>query len=679
MVRNKTFKNWALVIDEARIAWLGCDKHDAGANVLSAAVLTELDAILASLPGQHPNGLVIHSLKPNGFIAGADIGEFGQARDEADVRVIIERGQKAFDRLDKLHFPTVAMIHGFCLGGGLELAMACHYRVASDDAATRLGQPEVKLGIHPGFGGTMRMLRLLGAPAALDLMLNGRSVDARRAARLGLVDQAVPRRHLRRAALDLLRREPPRRRPSLPIQLLNERPLRELLAAYLHRRIVKKVLPAHYPAPFALLELWRRHGGNEREMVLAERDSVTHLARTPAAANLVRLFFLQERLKGLGRASAFRARQVHVIGAGAMGGDIAAWCALRGLRVSLQDREPGLIAPALVRAERLFQRRLHDAAARQAARDRLIPDPGGEGVAHADVVIEAVSEDIALKQQLFRAIEPHLKPGALLATNTSSIELARLGEALDVPGRLLGLHFFNPVARMQLVEVITAEEGAGEQRDQALAFVHQIGRLPLPVRSSPGFLVNRILLPYLLEAVTLVAEGAPAELIDRAARQFGMPLGPVELADAVGLDICLSVGGIVAKSLGVSVPPVLRSKVEQGLLGKKSGAGFYQYDGKGRPQRTQVSVSDGELGHISERLVLRLVNEAVACLREGLVEDADLLDAGMVFGTGFAPFRGGPIQYLREAGSAEIRKRLETLEGKYGERFRPDPGWDDVL
>ncbi len=679
MAPGKTFKNWSLEIDEAGIAWLACDKRDGGANVLSAAVLSELDAILAGLPGRHPAGLVIHSAKPGGFIAGADIGEFRQARDEADVRAIIERGQKLFERLETLHFPTVAMIHGFCLGGGLELAMACHYRVASDDAATRLGLPEVKLGIHPGFGGTMRLLRLLGAPAALDLMLNGRSVDARRAARLGLVDVVTPGRHLRRAALDLLHREPPRRQPMLPVQLLNAWPMRELLAAYLRRRIGKKVSPAHYPAPFALLELWRRHGGNEREMVLAERDSVTRLARTPAAANLVRLFFLQERLKGLGRASDFRARRVHVIGAGAMGGDIAAWCALRGLRVSLQDREPDLIAPALARADRLFARRLHDPVLRQAARDRLRPDPRGDGIPHADVVIEAISEDLALKQALFRDIEARLKPGALLATNTSSIVLARLGEALADPGRLLGLHFFNPVARMQLVEVISGGDAAPQLRDKALAFVRQIGRLPLPVRSSPGFLVNRILLPYLLEAVTMYQEGTPAELIDHAARQFGMPLGPVELADAVGLDVCLSVGGIVAGALGISVPEVLRGKVEQGLLGKKRGAGFYQYDGKGRPRRTRVSVSDGELRHVSERLVLRIVNEAVACLREGLVEDADLLDAGMVFGTGFAPFRGGPIRYLQEEGGDTLRKRLEALADKYGERFRPDPGWDDVL
>jgi 3-hydroxyacyl-CoA dehydrogenase/enoyl-CoA hydratase/3-hydroxybutyryl-CoA epimerase len=393
---------------------------------------------------------------------------------------------------------------------------------------------------------------------------------------------------------------------------------------------------------------------------------------------LVRVFFLQERLKGLGKGDAFAPKHVHVVGAGVMGGDIAAWCALKGFVVTMQDREPRFLAPAFKRANKLFSERIRDRYLRQAALDRLEPDVQGRGVDHADVLIEVIVEKAEAKIALFRAVEPRLKPGALLATNTSSIPLETLSQELTKGAALVGLHFFNPVAKMQLVEIIGGTDSSPEALAKAAAFARKIDKLPLPVRSSPGFLVNRILTPYLLEAVFLTAEGVPIEAIDEAARAFGMPMGPIELADTVGLDICLSVGEVLASTLGASVPEGLRAMVAAGTLGKKTGKGFYEYDKAGHLLRHGNANVDA-YPDLADRLILRLVNESVACLREGVVADADLLDAGMIFGTGFAPFRGGPLQYLRGRGVEAVRERLLGLTELYGARYAPDPGFGQGL
>jgi len=413
-------------------------------------------------------------------------------------------------------------------------------------------------------------------------------------------------------------------------------------------------------------------------MLAGEVESVAALLAGDTARNLIRCFFLQEGLKALGRDHGFEARRVHVVGAGVMGGDIAAWCALRGLRVTLQDQSPERLAPALARARRLFERKLRQPRLVQAALDRLVPDVDGDGAAQADVVIEAIFENVEAKQALMRRVEPRLKPGALLATNTSSIRLEVLAEALERPGRLIGLHFFNPVARMQLVEVVHGKDSDASSIADGIRFTRQIDRLPLPVTSSPGFLVNRVLMPYLLEAVRLESEGIQAEVIDQAALDFGMPMGPIELADTVGLDICLSVAEILAGTMAVEVPERLRSLVEAGRLGRKSGRGFYVFrDGKA----VKAKYGKGMYGpdDLQDRLVMSLLNEVVACLREGIVEDADRLDAGIVFATGFAPFRGGPMHHIETVGAAALKATLERLSGSHGDRFRPDPGWDDLI
>ncbi len=663
--------HWRLEKDDDNIAWLYLDKAETKTNVLSADVLEELDLFLLNLSFEEMKGLIILSDKKNGFIAGADIKEFTRLEDSADAEKLIRSGQMVFDRLEKMRFPTVSLIHGFCLGGGLELALACRYRVAEDHQNTKLGLPEVKLGIHPGFGGTVRLPRLIGAPKAMELMLTGRTIDVRKAKKIGLIDYAVPSRHLKKMARLCIEKNLPVRKPSLMLQLTNNMLVRPLIKKTLIRNVKKRVQKVHYPAPYAMIELWDAYGGNPEKMLVEEARSVSELITGTTAKNLVRVFLLMEKLKSMGRGTDFKASHVHVIGAGIMGGDIAAWCALSGLNVTLQDREAKYIAPAMKRAYKLFKKRLKEPRLVQSAMDRLMPDVNGQtGLKRADVIIEAIFENIEAKQNLFREIEPIIKPDALLATNTSSIPLEDLNQALSRPERLVGLHFFNPVAKMQLVEIVAAAATGQDEVKRAKAFTCQIGRLPLPVRSTPGFLVNRVLMPYLLEAVSMIEEGISPVAIDRAAVDFGMPMGPVLLADTVGLDICLHVAEIISKGLHITIPDNLRQLVKEGRLGKKSGQGFYKYK-KGRQVGTGKSSSRVSDKDLRDRLILRMVNEAVCCLNEGVVDDADLIDAGIIFGTGFAPFRGGPLNYRRTEGIYNLRDRLEELEEHYGKRFHP--------
>jgi 3-hydroxyacyl-CoA dehydrogenase/enoyl-CoA hydratase/3-hydroxybutyryl-CoA epimerase len=668
-------KHWRFETDADNIAWCTLDVAGESANVLSSAVLKELDALVGRLEADRPRGVVIRSGKASGFIAGADVREFAEVRDAAQAEQFIREVHAGFGRLERLPCPTLALISGYCLGGGLELALACTFRVAHDDPGTRLGFPEVMVGIFPGFGGSMRSIRCMGAPQALQLMLTGRNVDARRAARAGLVDRAVPDRQLHTAARALLLRGDPPRRARLPVRLLRLRPLRLLLGHFLERAVRGKANRDHYPAPFALIEHWKENGGSDRDLLEGEARMVSKLITTPTSRNLVRAFLLQERLKSLGRADGAAPQRVHVVGAGVMGGDIAAWCVTQGFAVTLQDREPRFLAPAMQRAQALFRRRLREPRLVQAALDRLVPDLKGGGAASADVIIEAIVEKRDAKAELFKSLEARVRDDAVLATNTSSIALEELGTALSRPERLVGIHFFNPVDRMQLVEIVHGPATGADWVQRSAAFCRRIGRLPLPVKSSPGFLVNRILTPYLMETTVLLEEGVAAEAIDRAATDFGMPMGPVELADTVGLDICLSVAKNMAQKIDIQIPKRLEELVAAGDLGKKSGRGLYVWH-KGRPQKNAAAGRAPD--DVTDRLVLRIVNECAACLREGIVEDTDLLDAGMIFGTGFAPFRGGPMRYARDRGHAAVVERLQELERRCGSRFAPDAYWQAV-
>ena len=671
------YRNFRLTHDGDGIAWLLFDRADASANTLSADVMEELDLVLSALESQRPAGVVIRSAKKSGFIAGADVNAFRGATDSSMVAAAMDRAHAVVDRLEALRIPTAAVIHGFCLGGGLEIALACQSRIAISGA--RLGFPEVMLGLHPGLGGTARLTRLINPLQAMTLMLTGKTVDARKAKSLGLVDAVTQERHVRNAVRDAVFGRLKRTRPGLLNAVLNFTPVRGFLGGRMRSQAEKAAPHSHYPAPYALIDLWEKHGGDKAAMLAAEKTSFANLMVTPTAQNLIRVFFLREQMKKLA-GSGNGIKHVHVIGAGAMGGDIAAWCANEGMRVTLADMKPEPVAGAIKRAADLFGKIIDTRTGARDAMDRLVPDMQGDGVRTADLIIEAVPEKLELKQKVYAGLEPHMKPDAILATNTSSIPLEDLRTTLQRPERLVGLHFFNPVSRLQLVEVVSHDGSDQQILKQALAFVGAIDRLPLPVKSSPGFLVNRALTPYMLEAMVMLDEKIDKLTIDAAAKQFGMPMGPIELADQVGLDICLAVGDMLRSKFGDLLPPTpawLRDKVAKGELGRKTGKGFYVWKA-GQREKTSGPLSETPPTAVMiDRLMLPMSNVCVACLREGIVDSADMIDGAMIFATGYAPFRGGPLNYARSRGPDDIVATLHALATKFGDRFAPDAGWDD--
>jgi 3-hydroxyacyl-CoA dehydrogenase / enoyl-CoA hydratase / 3-hydroxybutyryl-CoA epimerase len=668
--------HWKLRADEDGIVWLLLDKKGTSTNTLSEDVLTELDAALTTIEQDRPRALVIRSAKQSGFIAGADINELRGVTDPTKIEALIARGHGVLDRLDRLPLPTVAVIHGYCLGGGLEMALACDHRIAIDDAS--FGFPEVLLGLHPGLGGTVRLSRLINPVQAMTMMLTGKTLRPSAAKTLGIVDAVTQERHVIGAIKAAADRSLKLHRPGMLVGLLNSSPARALLAPRMRRETEKRAPRRFYPAPHALIDLWAEHGGSAAAMQKAEISSFARLLVSETAQNLVRVFFLRNNLKGLASGT-WDGKRIHVIGAGAMGGDIAAWCAWHGFTVSLADMKAEPIGGAIKRATELYgkigrdnRRRIRDSL------DRLIPDLRGEGVTSADLIIEAVPEALSLKQKVYAGIEPKLKPGAILATNTSSIPLEQLREGLKRPERLIGIHFFNPVSRMELVEVVIHDKVADDVQSAAHAFLGKIDRLVAPVKSAPGFLVNRALTPYLLEAMVMLDQGMKKETIDKAAEDFGMPMGPIELADQVGLDICLHVAEMLRASLKREMPDApqwLKDKVTKGELGKKSGKGFYEWkDGHAVKAHDDGSPPPDT----TDRLILPMLDVCVTCLREGVVTDEEIVDGAMIFATGFAPFRGGPMHYARARGFDDVRQTLERFSSTYGARFQPDPGWDEI-
>ena len=636
------YANWTLERDAEGIAWATLNVADAGANTLDLTVITELDCILDELALQPPTGLVIRSGKAAGFIAGANIEAFTRIDSAEAARAMVSQGWTLFDRLAGVEYPTLALIRGHCMGGGLELALACRYRITVDEPGTRLALPEVMLGIYPAWGGMRRLPALIGPAAALDLMLTGKSVDAVKAGRLGLADACVPPRVMDNAArMLLLSGQAPRRLPLMQ-RLLNG-PLRGVVARKARAQVAAKARPEHYPAPYAILDVWSGYGGNALEVPANSPSSLEAILRSPTAGNLIRVFFLQERLKGFGKDADFKPRRVHVVGAGVMGGDIATECALRGMIVTLQDQSVERIAPAIARAGKRFARKFRGKP-REArfALDRLIPDPAGHGVAQADVIIEAIFENLDAKRSLLADIERRARPDAVLASNTSSLRIGDIASALADPARLVGIHFFNPVAMMPLVEVVRTGATADDSFRRAAAFVRKLDKLPLPVKDEPGFLVNAVLGPYMYEALRCVDEGIAPATVDAAMTAFGMPMGPIELVDTVGLDIAVAAGKALAGADAV-LPKGLAERVAAGQLGKKSGQGFYAWPGGKVSRPAAGAIPDG----LAARIVAPLLAASQACVDRGVVADADLADAGVIFGTGFAPFTGGPLNFAR--------------------------------
>lgn len=678
------FAHWHTEVRADGIVVLTLDRLGQSVNALAQAVLGELEQIVERIAIEKPKGVLIRSAKSAGFIAGADIAEFKTFDERGTVFESIRFGQNVLQKLAELPCPTVAAIHGHCMGGGTELALACRYRVATTDDSTRIALPEVKLGIYPGWGGSVRLPDLVGAPAAFDMMLTGRGLSAAAARGIGLVDKTCEPALLLDTALQVLQRGINRPLKQRATAWLSTTWLaRQALSPMLVKQVARKARKAHYPAPFALIETWRRNGGSVESRLLAEAKSVAKLAQTPTARNLVRVFFLQERLKNLGSKDGQgtplpNLQRVHVIGAGVMGGDIAAWCALRGFETSLQDQSLAQIQPAIERAHAFYSKKIKQEAKRAAAMARLKADVDGQEVARADLVIEAIYENSEAKRALYAKVEESLPQGSLLSSNTSSIPLTDLRAELKRPAQFAGLHFFNPVAMMPLVEIVRHDGMDANTERRLAAFCRAIDKLPVPVAGSPGFLVNRILMPYLLEAMTCYSEGIPGPVIDKAALAFGMPMGPIELADTVGLDVAASVGKLLAEFLGLPIPSGLDGLLATGKRGRKDGQGFYTWV-DGRAQKPEVPKDYHAPDDLTDRLILPFLNEAVACLHEGVVADEDLLDAGVIFGTGFAPFRGGPITHIRTEGAAKLKARLQQLADRHGPRFAPRPGWDVLI
>ena len=669
-------QHWSMEIDDDGIAWLRLDKADSSVNVLSSEVMTELDAVIESLIARPPKGMVMYSGKHNGFIMGADINEFTAVDTPERAYEVARLGQKLFDKLEALNCVTVAAIDGFAMGGGLELVMSLDYRLALAGKKRVLGLPEVKLGLHPGFGGTVRAVQICGVRPAMQIMLTGNPITVDKGRRIGLIDRIATQENWRQSARELIASAPARQRPPLIERLLNLAFVRPFIKPMLIKQVAAKARRDHYPAPYAMIDLWVRHGASVRTGYKAEAQSFSELMCSSTSRNLVRVFFLQNRLKGQGNKVAKKISNVHVVGAGVMGGDIAAWCALRGLDVTLQDREQKYIDPAIERAQKLFAKRIRDDSDRSAAAARLQADVDGAGIAKADLIIEAIFENLDAKKALYADIERSMNADAILATNTSSIRLEDLRTELRDPTRLIGVHFFNPVAQMPLIEIVRCADTQQQALDLGFAFVKGIGKFPLECMSSPGFVVNRLLAPYMNEAMHLIEEGVALPVIDEAAVAFGMPIGPVELVDSVGLDVVLHVSKVLGASMEGPVFATLATMVEDGQLGRKSGQGFYGWE-NGKAQKPHIADTQAP-DDIEDRLILPMLNEAVSCLADGIVSDADLLDAGVIFGTGFAPFRGGPINYARERGIDKVKDRLSELEGTYGGRFAPHQGWSEL-
>ena len=639
-------KDWKFEVDFEGIAWATFDTADQSQNTLGEDQIRQLGEIIEYLEGASDvRGVVFLTAKDSSFIAGADIKMFDAFTDEADVAEKVKQATALLDRLEALKIPTVAAVRGFCLGGGLEFILACDWRISDREDGTRFGFPEVKLGIFPGLHGTVRSIRYAGAMDAMPLMLTGRMIRPGAAKGMNLVNELVPSpQNLRWAA----RKAVLKKKKASPAggwkALLRKSPVRGQIANKMRAETAKKVREDHYPAPFRLIDLFEQFGGDEERMKAAETRLFAPLMVSDTSRNLRRVYFLSEKMKALAPKNDFKPLRVHVIGAGTMGADIAAWCVVSGMQVSIQDLDEEQIKVAQKRANKLFKKRLKKPIAVAAADARLIADPKGDHVPRADVIIEAIVENLDIKRKVFTALEPRLKEGAVLATNTSSLPIEDIAEPLKDPSRLIGLHFFNPVPQLPLVEVVKSPVSAQEEVEKGCTFVTEIKKFPLITKSTAGFLVNRVLAPYMMNAMSVYEGGAERERIDAAAREFGMPMGPLELADQVGLDVCAHVGEILGLDKGAGKDSKLVKLVEAGKLGKKSGEGFYTWDG-GKAVKSEADYDKAELLALGKELVQPLIDECRKCLEEKVVDDKDLVDGGVIFGTGFAPFRGGPLHY----------------------------------
>lgn len=689
-----------LEVDGDGVAWLTFDRPGSRANILTSGVMERLDGLLAELEAGIRagaiRGLVVRSRKPGMFIAGANVDEIAAITDPAEAESKARLGQQIFLHVDRLPVFTVAAINGVCLGGGTELALACDYRIAADAPATRIGLPEVQLGIIPGFGGTTRLPRLVGLKAALPMLLTGRPVNARTAQRTGLVDErvhpAMLEERAKQVVLDRLAgKKPPARKRGAAERLLANAVARRVVLAQARKQVLKET-KGHYPAPLAALDTLAETLALPLEEALkVEARTLGRLVVTPESKNLIHVFRLMESAKKPATTATPRpVERVGVLGAGVMGGGIAQLLANRGLHVRLKDIAPGPLGHGLKTARELFDKAVErKRLERREAEQRMAlisPTLDYSGFGSVQLVIEAVVERMDVKQRVLREVERAARPGTVLTSNTSALSISEMQAVLERPEDFAGMHFFNPVHRMPLVEIVRGARTGDEAVATVWSVVRAVDKTPLVVRDGPGFLVNRILAPYMNEAGWLLADGASIQAIDGALVDFGMPMGPLRLLDEVGLDVARHVAQILHDAFGERMKPAAPLVAIQATprLGRKGGAGFYRYEG-GKETAPDEGVY-AELGDavpaqrreiprdsIVERCVLVMVNEAARALEDGIVADAGAVDLGLIAGTGFPPFRGGLLRYADALGAETVLQKLEAYERIRGSRFAPAP------
>lgn len=647
-----TGNHWRL-FQKGDIAWLAFAKENHRLNSLDLSALSELNLILDQLErARGLRGLIITSDVHNVFMVGIDLHLINALPNSEAVFHFMCQGQRILARLNTLKISTVALIQGLCLSTGLELALACRYRVAVINPRTRFGFTEIKLGLHSGWGGTVRVARLLGGIEALHLLLTGKTLSAKTALQWGLIDCLIPEEQAERAALYYAQVAPkPKSTQRATLRRLSHWPgIRNIIAALFRHQLRKKIKASSYPAPYQLLNHWQKTGVSLRAY-RSEARSVSALAMTPTARELMHVHFLRQRLRLLGKKINTKTKFVHVMGVGHRGGAIAAWCALYGFEVTLQDCKPYSIALALIQAQRLFEKNLKQPHRIQAAMDRLIPDPQGYGIRRAEWIIDATCANLNFKKKLLLQWEAQNQTDALFIITSSQFILSELQKGLSNPERLIGFHCFNSIEKTSLIEVIHTTTHPKDILERAFCFVHQLNRLPLPVRNSPGFLINRLFIPYLFKAIALSEQGFSATTIDQTACHFGFAIGPLALADQIGLDRSLTMAKTFVTAFNGSIPEKLEKMVAKQQLGLKTGQGFYRYR-QGVPFIEKYLAKNTTQKEIITSLLDPMIQEALRSLREQIVEDSDLLDAGLLFGFGFPAFRGGLLRYMNKNSSS---------------------------
>lgn len=646
---STSFRHLQIQRDQ-HVVWIGLCVQNSVRNLLTPEVLTELQQALKIAQGAGMRALILHSARPHSFSAGLDLNLLQNNPDSQQIADLLTSGQHLCEQLSAASITTVAMIEGECLGAGLSLALACDYCVATADSETSFGFPEVSQGIQPVWGGMSRALQRMGVRPALELFTHNNNLTAEEALNKNLIDAAVPAQHLKTLTLRYAAGQPAKARASFGSVFLENISARILLSSQIQRKLSKEHDSDRYPAATRLLSLWQQNGSSLANLQAAEANAFKQLLSTASTQNLLRLSQLKDQLKAFAPTNTDTYSTVHIIGAGHIGREIAAWCSLSGLTVSLQDSNPENLDYALERTRTIFTSYFQNNVAKlKAATERLTVDNEGNGIFYADIIIDATSDKLASKQELLARLEENSRPDALLAITSSTLALERLAAVLLKPERLIGLHFLYPIIERELIEVINLEGSTSAHVvDQACAFVKQINKLPLPIQSTPGLLVNRILLTYIMQGMRLCQQNVPTVVIDKAGRDFGMPLGPLEWADVLGLDYCLQLGETLSKTSPVLVPELLAEMVKSGKLGRKNGTGFYRYR-HGRMLKPERAQWNGNITALQDKLINQMSEEAALCLEQGVIESPDLLDAAVVFGAGFPAFRGGPLQYARSS------------------------------